>query len=73
MTDNVAALQERLAATQAQLQQFLADAKQNQKAMRRVQQQELELLQAASLSAAVESTKLERTTPPVQLLTLQNG
>jgi two-component system cell cycle response regulator len=49
VTDSVAALQERLAATQAQLHQFLADAKQNQTAMRRVQQQELELLQAASL------------------------
>ena len=49
VVDATASLQERLEAVQAQLHHFLAEAKQNQKAMQRVQQQELELLRAASL------------------------
>lgn len=48
-SEDAAALRERLEAVQAQLHQLVAEAKQNQKVMQRLQQQELELLRAASL------------------------
>jgi two-component system, cell cycle response regulator len=55
---DVAALQERIRALETRLQQFAADAKANQKSLQRVQEQELELLRAASLAEFLQRATL---------------
>ncbi|MFM7065940.1 MAG: DUF484 family protein [Gammaproteobacteria bacterium] len=50
MSQDVAALQERIRLLEARLREYTTEAKLNQQGLRRVQEQELELLRAASLA-----------------------